>query len=161
MIAHAPIYPDHLAPPWESILASDWAAQQTSGFCFYGHIHDDMGVFQSGDVTFCNHGALTRGSLGESDRTRTPSVTHFDDKTFTRIPLKSALPADQILRIAERAQAQEARAAADDFMALCKTQITDENTTSSLTSEIAAMEQIPAPVRKRAVDLLTHAAEAT
>jgi len=40
-----------------------------------GHIHDDMGIVQLGSTMFVNPGNLLRGSISESDLTRTPKVT--------------------------------------------------------------------------------------
>lgn len=117
-VSHAPIFPDGLVPPWEGWAASEEAAKLEHGYCYYGHIHEQHGVYLDPveTVTFCNAGALTRGSLSEQDKTRVVSVATWEASTgFTLVPLKNVLPAAEILRIEER-DAEVQRAAGYEEM---------------------------------------------
>lgn len=81
MVTHASIFPNGDSPPYEHFSADEWAAHmKRDGDVFYGHIHGDYGTFESSDgrVTFCNHGALTRGSLAEHDVSRQVKVTLYE-----------------------------------------------------------------------------------
>jgi calcineurin-like phosphoesterase family protein len=106
LVTHAPIYPPGQELPWENVPAStiaDWMSNQ--GSCYYGHVHDLHGTFIVDGVTFCNQGALSRGSLHESDLTRRPAVTLWRSdplcgQQFERIELKTAKPAEEVFRLA-------------------------------------------------------------
>jgi predicted phosphodiesterase len=76
IVTHAPLYPPGQEPFYEHIKASTVASWMgNEGSCYYGHIHDKHGTFEVDGVTFCNNGAISRGSLHESDLTRKVSVT--------------------------------------------------------------------------------------
>lgn len=96
VIAHQPIARDGEETPWENVPAS-YIADRYSGDVFYGHIHEDIGVWTHGDVTFCNHGALCRGTLSEADLNRTPRVTYWESgKGFQPVELESVLPVSEL-----------------------------------------------------------------
>lgn len=117
IICHAPIFPAAKAPPYDYVAAEDVAAEVMEGtHIFYGHIHDDHGIYEIDSTVFCNHGALTRGSLAEYDINREIAVTSWSpDGGFTKIVLDYK-PADQVLRIAEAAQATTASDRHDAFI---------------------------------------------
>lgn len=119
VVAHAPLYPPGTELEWEYFPAERWAeAMGGVGQVFYGHVHEPHGVWTSGGVTFCNNGALSRGSLHEYNLTRTPGVTWWDDKTgefeFEEIP--GARPASEVFRLQEKAQVTDMNGRLDEFL---------------------------------------------
>lgn len=120
-VTHAPIFPPGKENPWECIPASTFAEWLQEGSCFYGHVHDYHGVFTVDDVTFCNFGAVSRGSLHEEDLTRHPSVAiwHSDrsgEEAFERVKLASAPPASEVFKLAEHAEKADYRERLDQFL---------------------------------------------
>ena len=75
-----------------------------AGSVFYGHVHEPHGVYEAGGVTFCNNGALSRGSLHEYNLTRQVGCTLWDSETgeFEFVPL-DAKPASEVFRLAGEA----------------------------------------------------------
>jgi DNA repair exonuclease SbcCD nuclease subunit len=122
VVTHAPIYPPGSEPRHKDAeyTPADWWADAmgNQGYVFYGHVHEPHGVWAHGGVTFCNNGALSRGSLTEDNLTRDVGCTLWDDETgeFEFVPLK-ALPAGELFRLREREQAVTAHAALDGFLA--------------------------------------------
>jgi Calcineurin-like phosphoesterase len=120
VVAHAPLYPPGKELKYEFFPAERWAEAMGGGItaCFYGHVHDWHGVYEAGGVTFCNHGALSRGSLHEHNLTRPVGCTVYDSATgaFEFVPL-NAKPADQVFRLAEAGEAKQMAGRLDDFLA--------------------------------------------
>lgn len=119
IIAHAPLYPPGKELKYEYFPAARWAeAMGGAGSVFYGHVHPWHGIYQAGGVTFCNHGALSRGSLTESDLTRQVGCTIWDSETgeFEFVPL-DAKPASEVFRLAEKAQVADMQGRLDEFLA--------------------------------------------
>jgi predicted phosphodiesterase len=112
MVVHASIMPPNENAPYEFYDAVDWGRMMSRpGDVFYGHIHDNHGVYSvemSGPdsedeefVTFCNVGAISRGSLHESTLKRKPHVVLYDstkEQRFTPVPLEH-LPAEEVFRL--------------------------------------------------------------
>lgn len=121
VIAHAPLYPKGLELPYEFYLTEDWAASMGNrGDCYYGHVHDSHGIYEESGVTFANHGALSRGSLAESDLTRKIRVTLWEQGIgFTPIDLPHK-PASEVFRIKEIRDQQAATALLDNFLGSVK-----------------------------------------
>ncbi len=79
IVTHAPFFPPGHEPPYEFFSTSVFAGMmQDYGSVFYGHIHDYHGVYTIGNVTFCNNGALSRGSLTEKEINREILATVWD-----------------------------------------------------------------------------------
>jgi DNA repair exonuclease SbcCD nuclease subunit len=127
VVAHAPLFQPTTEPPWEYYPTGEsrhgddtrasWASIQGMGSCFYGHVHDRHGTYKVGDVTFCNHGAITRGSLQESELTRAIAVTTWSaEEGFTEIAVPHK-PADAIFRLLEKREQQDSALALDEFLA--------------------------------------------
>lgn len=141
VVAHAPLYPPGKELPYEFYPAAQWAdAMGGGGQCFYGHVHEPHGVWsidtsQPGikvpdaigtctvgsfqdQVTFCNNGALSRGSLHEYNLDRQVGATIWDSDTcrFTFVPLR-ARPASEVFRLQEHAQAITDSTRLDEFLA--------------------------------------------
>lgn len=119
VVTHAPLYPPGGELKWEHYPAQWWAEDMgLNGSVFYGHVHEPHGTYgfygadeEHGDyqVTFCNNGALSRGSLHEYNLTRMPGVTWWNDKTgefeFEEIP--GAKPPEEVFRLREKEQAAD------------------------------------------------------
>jgi len=131
VVAHAPIYPPGQELKWENTPAAWWVtAMDGFGCLFYGHVHEPHGVYrvagtwetdtaiENGVVTFCNNGALSRGSLHEYNLTRQVGCTIWDSETgeFEFVPL-DAKPAGQVFRLAEKSQAADMQGRLDEFLA--------------------------------------------
>jgi DNA repair protein SbcD/Mre11 len=119
VVTHAPLYPPGYELPFENYPAEKWAAAM-GGKCsvFYGHVHEYHGTYQAGGVTFCNNGALSRGSLHEHNLTRQVSCTIWESSTgkFERIRLE-ARPASEVFRLQEHDEAVDMQGRLDDFLA--------------------------------------------
>lgn len=145
LVTHAPLYPVGQELPWENVPAGHIALSMgTTGHCFYGHVHDYHGVFEVDGVTFCNHGALSRGSLHEEDLTRHPSVTiwHSDRSgvaAFERVKLSSARPADQVFRLAEHQAKIDYRDRLDVFLGAVRQSQVSVTSVESVLAEVRKM----------------------
>lgn len=119
VVAHAPLYPPGQELPYEFYPAGEWARfMGRDGFCFYGHVHEPHGVWSFNGVTFCNNGALSRGSLHEYNLTRQVGCTLWDDETgqFEFVPL-DAKPASEVFRLVEKQQITDMQGRLDSFLA--------------------------------------------
>lgn len=156
VVAHAEIYPPGTVPPWGGTDSMSWAEAQLWGYCYYGHIHDYHGIYRAGlvgDVTFANMGALTRGALTESERTRVPAVCKWDSVNgFVRIELESPLPAEEILRIVESEEVKKQRADAEDF--LSQLNVSAHSSLAEAIEEIRKLPDVEEHVRALALDLI-------
>src|ERR1700728_4650300 len=118
VVTHAPIYPPGRELKWENTPASWWAeAMGGAGSLFYGHVHEPHGVFEASGVTFCNNGALSRGSLHEYNLNRQVGATVWDAETgeFEFVPL-DAKPAGQVFRLREHEKTVTSQAKLADFL---------------------------------------------
>jgi predicted phosphodiesterase len=121
VVAHAPIYPPGQEPGYEGAEftpASWWAdAMGGQGLLLYGHIHEPHGVWRHGGVTFCNFGALSRGSLDESNRHREVGCALWDGASgeFEFVPLK-AKPAEEVFRLRRHEEARASHRRLDHFL---------------------------------------------
>lgn len=118
VVTHAPLYPPGKELPYEFYDTGSWAAAMGNhGSVFYGHVHNPHGTYEVDGVTFCNNGALSRGSLDESNLTRPVLATLWSSISglFRAIPLR-AQPADQIFKMEVKTQ-RAAQLKLDDFLA--------------------------------------------
>jgi predicted phosphodiesterase len=128
VVTHAPLYPPGRELAWEHYPAEWWAEDMgLNGSVFYGHVHEPHGEYgfygadpEHGDycVTFCNNGALSRGSLHEYNLTRRPGVTWWDDQTgkFEFQALPGAKPAEEVFRLQEKQQVTDMQGRLDSFL---------------------------------------------
>lgn len=113
MVTHAPILPSGSTAPYEFYSALDWAHMMSrEGHVFYGHIHDNHGIhhgrytddpdiYETHSSTFCNFGAISRGSLHEATLKRKPAVAYYTSdasEPFERQELRH-LPAEEVFRL--------------------------------------------------------------
>lgn len=122
LVAHAPLYPRAPVHP-EYVSYEWWGAQQGLGACYYGHVHDIHGATLVDEVWFCNNGAITRGSLHESELVRPVFVTVWDPSDhlpetgpFIPIMLKYK-PASEVFRLAEISENKTATVRVEEFLA--------------------------------------------
>ena len=118
VVTHAPLYPPGENLPYEWFPGMRWSEHMGyGGNVFYGHVHEPHRMFQHGGVTFCNNGALSRGSLHEYNLTRQVGVTFWDQDTgaFEFVPL-DAKPAGEVFRLQEKQQATDMQGRLDEFL---------------------------------------------
>lgn len=125
VVTHAPIYPPGCEPGYEGAEftpASWWAdAMGNQGYLLYGHIHEPHGVWRHSGVTFCNFGALSRGSVDDYNLGRQVGVTLWDtgappEDAFRFVPLE-ARPAEEVFRLQQREEEAAAHRRLDEFLA--------------------------------------------
>jgi DNA repair exonuclease SbcCD nuclease subunit len=139
VVTHAPLYPPGQELEFENYPVAKFAkAMQGHGHVHYGHVHERHGVYQAGGVTFCNPGALSRGSLHEHNLTRIPAVVLWDAATgeFREIQL-DARPASAVFRLTEHAEAVDAQDRYREFL----------ESVGSATLEVLSVESVSDHVR--------------
>lgn len=148
VVTHAPLYPPGRELKFEYFPTKDFAAAMyaplaDSKTVHYGHVHEPHGVYQVGDVTFSNCGALSRGSLNEHNLTRMPSVAIWDSVTgeITHHELK-AKPASEVFRLQE---AREAKRQALDLSSFL-------DTVQATSLDMSSMDAVLAHVRATHTD---------
>jgi len=163
-VTHAPIYPPgeaekqlfELVPTkGEHGLSS---AMGNSGFLYYGHIHEDHGIYEVEGVTYANMGAISRGSLTEYNIARSIKVALWTPQDgFSEVPVPHK-PASEVLRIAEVAEVKDEKLSLDKFLAEVGSSVLDVSTTASVISHIRERQDIEAHIKKRAVEILEEVA---
>ncbi len=118
LVTHAPLYPPGFELVHEFYPADKWAeAMAGTGSCYYGHVHEPHGIWRSGKVTFCNPGAISRGSLHEHNLTREVRVASWSADTglFETIVVPHK-PAAEVFRLQEANEARTAKAELATFL---------------------------------------------
>lgn len=111
VVAHAPLFPPGLENPFECVKAQEWAdAMGNQGYCYYGHVHEAHNIYEVNGVTFCNMGAISRGSLSEYDRDRAIKVSVWDENAGFQAVEVPYRPADEVFKVM---QARAKKDAAD------------------------------------------------
>jgi len=96
-VTHMDLFPlDTLSYDGAGVVHYESVKDGPSDVVINGHIHDDLGIVRMGSTTFVNVGNLLRGSISESDLSRTPKIAFLifmkdELKTF-EIPLEVAPP---------------------------------------------------------------------
>ncbi len=163
VVTHAPIYPPGREPGYpgaEYTPAWWWSGGMGSyGSCFYGHVHEQHGWWEDAGVEFCNNGALSRGSLDESNLERTPGCTLWDDQTgmFRFYPLRGR-PADELFRLEEHTRDVTAQASRAEFLSHVREVRLPVLTVEGVIEEIKRDGGLSARVIEVAGELLTEAA---
>jgi len=123
IVTHAPFFPPGSNPVYEHYSVEKFAnyvnpTGKSSVQVIYGHIHDWHGEYVVNGVRFCNYGALSRGSLTESNLTRSVGVTIWDSisGTFEFVEL-NARPANEVFRVKEITEVKTAQLQLDQFLA--------------------------------------------
>lgn len=160
-VTHAPIYPpaEQQSTIFELLptAGKDSVAEAMGGegYLYYGHIHEDHGVFEDGGVTYCNVGALSRGSLHEYNLERDIQVAIWDsNKGFIPhvIPYK---PASELFYVEEHAEAVAERKNLDSFLKdVGQSKITISDI-ESVKEYVRSKEGVDQKVKETAVEILT------
>lgn len=137
VVAHAPLYPPGMELEWENYPTPKWAAYQGYGYCYFGHVHEAHGTFKVGNVTYCNQGAITRGSLHESELNRAIAVTTWSpEEGFVRVDVPHK-PADEVFKLLVVRERQAAKVELETFLQKAGT----------ATLEVASIEAVLAHIR--------------
>ena len=122
IVTHAPFFPEGSNPAYEHYATGKFArfvnpSGKSNVQVCYGHIHDWHGEYVVNGVRFANYGALSRGSLTESNLTRPVGVTLWDSVTgtFEFIDLQ-AKPAEEVFRVKEITEVKNAQVRLDEFL---------------------------------------------
>lgn len=159
-VTHAPIYPPsdaerqmfELVPTGgDDGLAKAMGGQ---GYLYYGHIHEDHGIYEVEGVTFANMGAISRGSLHEYNLNRKIKVAVWDsDFGFAAVDVPHK-PASEVFRLQEATEAKQERMALDAFLADVGSRTLDISSTGSVIEAIKSRPDITPRVKKRAIEIL-------
>lgn len=138
VVTHAPLYPPGRELPYENYPASNWAdAMGNTGTVHYGHVHEPHGCYRVNSVTFSNCGALSRGSLTESNLSRIPSVAIWDSTTgvISHHELR-AKPASEVFRLAEAMEKRATGARLNTFLDAVQATQLDVTSTDSVVDHV-------------------------
>lgn len=123
IVTHAPFFPEGVNPAYEhypTIKFSSYVnpSGRSNVQVVYGHIHDWHGQYVVKGVRYCNYGALSRGSLTESNLTRQVGVTSWDSITGSfEFHALNARPATEVFRVKEITEVKTAQVKLDEFLA--------------------------------------------
>lgn len=157
VVTHAPIYPPALASSqfFELLDTKEIASSlQHRGSVFYGHIHDFHGVYEVDGTQFCNPGAISRGSLTESNVSRQVQCAIWDSETneFELVELP-AKPAAEIFKLEQAETKKNLKLDLDQFLAGVGSTTLTISSTTSVISHIQQLELDPT-VKNVAIELL-------
>lgn len=158
-VTHAPIYPPKEAENilWELVPTRGdnglSAAMGGVGSLYYGHIHEDHGIFEVEGVTYANMGAISRGSLTEYNVNRQIKVAVWEDGVFTEVVVPHK-PAEEVLRVAEVAAEKADKLSLDQFLSeVGQTQL-EVSTAASVIEYIRSRDDLDDRVRTAAVQVI-------
>jgi DNA repair exonuclease SbcCD nuclease subunit len=129
VVAHAPLYPpgkELRFEYWDIEMFVELLPEQVT-HVYYGHVHDNHGIWSytspaGRTVVFCNHGAVSRGSISESDLTRPVGLTVWDSEVegmsaFTFLDMtKDLTPVGELFRLEEAAEGKENTTSAQSWI---------------------------------------------
>lgn len=159
-VTHAPIYPPKEAQSilFELVPTSGahglGEAMGHTGYLYYGHIHEDHGVWTDDGVTYANMGALSRGSLHEYNIEREIKVcTWAPDEGFVTVPVPHK-PASEVFLMAERMEEKQEKMSLDSFLSDIGTSSLDISSTESVAQHIRDRADIEPQIKKKAIEIL-------
>lgn len=159
VVTHAPIYPPstrdeqlfELVPT--SGLYGLSAGMMNQGYLYYGHIHEDHGIWEDEGVTYANMGALSRGSLHEYNLEREIKIAAWSpDSGFTVVPVPHK-PASEVFKLAEAQEERSQKLSLDAFLGDVGSRTLDISSTESVIAHIRGAA-VPARVKARAIAIL-------
>jgi len=160
VVTHAPIYPPYEAQKqmFELVQLEGEdglsAAMGNQGHLYYGHIHEDHGVFEVEGVQYANMGALSRGSLHEYNLNRQIKVAVWTiEGGFTEVVVPHK-PASEAFRLAEVMEERGERLSLESFLAAVGNQTLDVSSTGSVIDHIRGRADVSPAVKKRAITIL-------
>jgi len=157
-VTHASIFPPKIAEgvPYEHLPAADVAhAMGNAGSLYYGHIHDYHGIYEVGGVTFANVGAISRGSLTESNASRKVMVATWENGIFSEVEVPHK-PASEVYRLDAVLAERSAAKSLDNFLAHVGQATLEIATTASVIDHIKTMAITPS-VKALAIKYLEDA----
>lgn len=183
VVTHAPIYPPATRDEQMFDLVPTAGAQGLSeamghkGYLYYGHIHEDHGIFEDEGVTYANMGAISRGSLNDYNLEREIKVAVWQDfpnasyqravkagkpvpsgsfdQGFTEIQIPHK-PATEVFKIEEAKAEKAAKLSLDQFLSEVGSSTLDITSTEGVIEHIKAL-QVEPPVKKKSIELLENA----
>jgi DNA repair exonuclease SbcCD nuclease subunit len=158
VVTHASIFPPGQAPGvYESLHPSDIAeAMRHQGYLEYGHIHDNHGIYEVDGVKFCNLGAISRGSLTESNQERPIQAALWTPEDgFLSIDLPH-LPAKEIFLLEQAGELKDKKISDERFLEEVGTTRLEVSSVAGVISHIKGMDEkaVPRPVKEVAIELL-------
>jgi len=159
-VTHAPIYPpaeqqsvifELLPTSGENSIAKAMGRQ---GYLYYGHIHEDHGVFEDGGITYCNVGGLSRGSLHEYNLERDIQVAIWDSSKGFRPHVIPYKPASELFLIDEHQAKREEAKSLDKFLNDVSGTKIEISSIESVKTHIRELPDIDAKVKDKAVSIL-------
>jgi len=159
VVTHAPIYPPYEAQKqmFELVQLEGEGglseAMDNTGYLYYGHIHEDHGIFEIEGVTYANMGALSRGSLHEYNINRQIKIAVWTEEGFTEVVVPHK-PASEAFRLAEVLAEKGAKLSLESFLAEVGSRVLDVSSTGSVIDHIRGREDVTPGVKKKAIEIL-------
>lgn len=158
VVTHASIFPPGKEPGvYASLHPSTFAeAMGHQGYLEYGHIHDYHGIYEVDGVSFCNLGAISRGSLTESNQERgIHAALWTPEDGFFEIDLPH-LPANEIFLLEQAQDLKDKKISDERFLQDVGATRLEISSIAGVVSHIQALddEVVPAPVKSKAIELL-------
>lgn len=166
-VTHAPIYPPKEAEniQWDLVPTRGpkgiSAAMGNHGFLYYGHIHEDHGIFEVDGVTYANMGAISRGSLTEYNVNREIKIAVWDDEMdddgryggFTEVVVPHK-PASEVFKMVQAEEKKENRLTLDAFLEDVGSSTLDISSTASVIDHVKSRKDLPGRVRQLAIEIV-------
>lgn len=159
VVTHASVFPPNLYSDimYEALHPADIAkAMRNKGYLHYGHIHDDHGIYEVDGVTFSNPGAISRGSLTESNQNRAvKGMLWTPENGFLEIDLPHR-PSSEVFLVEQAVAAKEKKMSDERFLEEVGSTRIEISSTSSVIQHIKQLDEskVPADVKKVAIAML-------
>jgi DNA repair exonuclease SbcCD nuclease subunit len=158
VVTHASIFPPGSEPGvYEYVPTQDIAAAMNHvGYLEHGHIHDYHGIYEVDGVQFCNLGAVSRGSLTESNQERPIQAALWTtEHGFLAIDLPHR-PSEEIFYLDQAHQARQEKISDERFLEEVGSTRLEISSIASVVSHIQGLdeEKVAPPVKKKAIELL-------
>lgn len=160
-VTHASIFPPAIVGnvPYEHLPAEDVArAMGNEGCLYYGHIHDYHGIFEAEGVTFANMGAISRGSLTESNTNRKILVASWTDHSGFEIVQVPHKPADEVFKLEQAAEKKSAEHGISSFLSSVGAAAIEISSTASVISHVKSLG-LGTSVENLAIEILEEVDE--
>lgn len=159
VVTHASILPPALISDimYDALHPSDIAkAMGGVGYLEHGHIHDYHGIYEVDGVTFANVGAISRGSLTESNQNRgIKGVLWTPEDGFLEIDLPHR-PAEEIFLLEQALDLKDKKISDERFLQEVGSTRLEISSIAGVVAHIREMddESVPKPVKDVAIELL-------
>jgi hypothetical protein len=163
-VTHAPIYPpvDAAKQLFELVPTTGphglGEAMGHMGFLYYGHIHEDHGIWEDDGVTYANMGALSRGSLHEYNVERSIKVAVWaDGEDGTELGFREVAvphkPASEVFKLEAAQISKSEKLSLDRFLNDVGSSTLDISSTGAVIEHIKTMD-VTERVKKTAITIL-------